>query len=108
MMITYKDRRPETDHATRMRVRRARQLARAPGFSPIPNQKILARISGMEILLAAGYQQQMYDGKRDEMPSAGAIRQEAENAVAKTLPQVPVGVRVRPQRGTGKTYGVTA
>ena len=95
MQITYKDRRPETDHKTRMMIRRARQLARTPGFTPVPNHKILARINSMEILLAAGYQKMVDDGKLPKMPSAPAIRQEAENAVAKTLSQVPVGIRVR-------------
>lgn len=107
MQIEYKDRRPETDHATRMKVRRARQLARKPGFSPVPNGKIMAQIATMQAILTTGYQQQVKDPEhpRDEMPSDSAIRKEAENAVARTLPQVPVGVRVRRQRGTGKTYG---
>lgn len=98
MQIEYKDRRPETDHETRMKVRRARQLARTPGFTPVPNHRILARITSMEAMLTAGYAAQVEDpdNKRTSMPEAAAIRQEAENAVAKTLPQVPVGVRVRP------------
>jgi len=106
--ITYKDRRPETDHATRMRVRRARQNARTPGFTPVTNQKILARINAMQTLLTAGYKQRFEDGKIKKMPSDSAIRQEAENTVAKTLAQTPVGVRTRPFRGTGKDYRVQA
>ena len=102
--ITYKDRRPETPHSVRMAVRRARQRARTSGFTPVLNARIAARITTMEALLTTGYQAQVDDPthNREKLPAPEAIRHEAENAVARTLPQVPIGVRTKPFRSVSK------
>lgn len=99
--ITYADRRDDVDHATRMRVRRARQLARTPGFTPVPNARIEASIKGMTGILTIAHQKS-HDENGTAMPSAAQIHSEAVRAVAKTLPPVPLGVRTRPYGSRSK------
>ena len=101
-MIVHADRRPNVDHKSRMIIRRARQLDRKPGFTPVPNHKIEARITSMEALLTAGYKGQVDAGKMDAMPSAAKVRTEATRAIARTLPAVPLGVRTRPFQNRSK------
>ena len=97
-MITYKDRRPETDHATRMRVRRARQLARTRGFTPVVNHRIENDIIRVQMALTLSYKARVEDedDTLDAMPSESKIKGEATNMVARTLPATPIGVRTRP------------
>lgn len=95
-MITYKDRRHDTDHATRMRVRRARQNARTPGFTPVVNQRITLDITRAQMALTMSYQARVEDEKDilTAMPSDSKIKEEATRMVARTLPSTPIGVRV--------------
>lgn len=96
-MITYKDRRHETDHATRMRVRRARQLARTRGFTPVTNHRIENDIIRAQMALTLSYKARV-ESENDilkVMPNDSKIREEASNMVARTLPATPIGVRTR-------------
>tara|TARA_Y100001970_G_scaffold261326_1_gene344325 strand:- start:118 stop:417 length:300 start_codon:yes stop_codon:yes gene_type:complete len=95
-MITHKDRRHDTDHTTRMRVRRARQNARTPGFTPVVNQRIALDITRAQMALTMSYQARVEDEKDilTAMPSDSKIKEEATRMVARTLPSTPIGVRV--------------
>ena len=73
-------------HRERMQERRARQLARTPGFDPIPNRRVNAAIAAtISRFLAMG------------MPPAAAER-EARHAVARSLPMLPAQRRLRAPR----------
>ena len=72
--------------------RRIRQRSRRRGFTPVRNARIEARIQAMEAVLTLAYSK----ANSTAMPSAMAIHDEAVRAVARTLPAIPVGVRVNP------------
>lgn len=89
MSITHKD---------RMIRRRLKQNALRPGFTPITNHRIAARITaGAALALAAAKEA----GKEISEVSA---REQATRLVAATLPAVPLGVRTRPYGARGKDY----
>lgn len=93
--ITYADRRHNVDHATRMRVRRARQLARKTEFVPVRNAKIDSAIESTQALLTIAYKEAS-EKNGTAMPTNAVIREEAARAVARQLPPIPIGKRTRP------------
>lgn len=105
MTITLKDRRPDTDHKTRMAVRRARQRARTVGFTPVTNQKIQLAVTGLTSTLIKMNREAIERGDEGvEELEAPEANSQAWAIVRQTLPPNQIGVRVRPQYGTGKSY----
>jgi len=95
--IKHLDRRPEISHKERMR---ARQLARKPGFLPVANKKINAAVAAAQVVIVAANKGAIEAAKEEGKPlpselSDAAANRQAWDVVRKTLPSLPVGVKVR-------------
>lgn len=92
--IVLADRRRDVPRKETMLARRIRQRSRKAGFTPIRNERISKRVEALTTLLTAGYVQNK-EKYGTAVPSAVEIEREAWRNVARTLPALPIGVRVR-------------
>ena len=93
-MITYADRRREVPRKEAMAARRERQNSRTSGFIAVANNEIADKASRLTSTFLVAH----------PTLTPAEANQQAGEAVAQTLPPVPLGVRTNYKPKTGKDY----